>query len=153
MRFGDHRHLAAPGQCPKTHRSQSRVSLVGKVPPCPHLLPARPWGTWHLVRASCHHSIPWVPWCGRSLTVGAAGTWGAWHTLPWLPSSAQATPGKDTKLSPPGTELLPFLDMSVPTGSAQAMPSPPQPPSEVAQKGHNLSPKGLQQFQGLAPTF
>lgn len=74
VRLGYHRHLAAPGQCPKTHRSQPRVSLVGKVPPCPHscLLPARPWGTWHLVRASCHHNVPWVPQCGGSMTCGGS---------------------------------------------------------------------------------
>lgn len=44
--LGHHKQLAAPGQCPKAHRSQPCVSLVGKVPPCPHscLLPAR--STW-----------------------------------------------------------------------------------------------------------
>lgn len=69
------------------------------------------------------------------------------------PSSGKATPGKGIMLSPPGTELPPFLAVSVPSGSAQAMPSHPQPPSKVAQRGHHLSPKGLQQSQGLAPMF
>lgn len=70
-----------------------------------------------------------------------------------IPILGQVTPGKAAELSPPVTELLPFLAVSVPAGSARAMPSHPQPPSEAAQMGHNPSPKGLQQSQGLAPTF
>lgn len=81
--------------------------------------------------------------CGGSRGEGTMG----------IPTSGQVTLGKGTELSSPVTELLPFLAASVPAGSARAMPSHPRPPSKVAQMGHNPSPKGLQQSQGLAPTF
>lgn len=51
------------------------------------------------------------------------------HTALDSPSiSGQATPGKGTELSPPGTELLSFLAVTVPL----ALPTP-CPPSEGAQ--------------------
>lgn len=132
------------GRCPYAHTDT--CSLPGSGAP----------GTWSGLLLATTGLLPVIkhpPGEEGAWPVGAAGTRGPWHTLLWTPISGQATPSKSTKLSPPGTELPPLLAVSIPTGSAQAMPSHPQPPVKGNKWGTTCLPRGSRNPKGWPQHF